>query len=86
MPSVCPAFRVPGSRPPRPCSRYPVRGFPEQKMGVQLERERARTDHVQVPGAVCRPQKVAYCQRGIVPVQEHVPVGKCLESIVMHLK
>jgi len=45
-------------------------------MGVQLERERPGTDHVQVSGAVRRPQEVAYRQRGIVPVQEHVPVRK----------
>jgi len=45
-------------------------------MGVQLERERPGTDHVQVSGAVRRPQEVAYRQRGIVPVQEHVPVCK----------
>jgi len=47
-------------------------------MGVQLERERAGTDHVQVLGAVRRPQEVAHRQRGIVPVQEHVPVGEYL--------
>jgi len=47
-------------------------------MGVQLERERAGTDHVQVLGTVCRPQEVAHRQRGVVPVQEHVPVGEYL--------
>lgn len=46
-------------------------------MGVQLERERPGTDHVQVSGAVRRPQEVAYRQRGIVPVQEHVSVRQC---------
>lgn len=47
-------------------------------MGVQLERKRTRADHVQVPGAVRRPQEVAHRQRGAFPVQEHVPVGKQL--------
>lgn len=45
-------------------------------MGVQLERECTRADHVQVPGAMRRPQEVAYRQRGAFPVQKHVPVGK----------
>lgn len=44
-------------------------------MGVQLERERAGTDYVQVLGTVRGPQEVAHRQRGIIPVQEHVPVG-----------
>lgn len=70
--------RIPGSRPSGPGPRHPVRGVPEQEMGVQLERERAGTDHVQVLGTVRRPQEVAHCQRGIVPVQEHVPVGEYL--------
>lgn len=70
------AFRILGSRPPWPSPRYPVRGVQKQEMGVQLERECSRTDHVQVPGPVCRPQEVAHRQGGIVPVQEHVPVGK----------
>lgn len=75
--TVCPVrFRIPGSRPPRPGPRHPVRGVQEQEMGVQLERERTRADHVQVPGAVRRPQEVAHRQGGTFPVQEHVPVGK----------
>lgn len=75
-PFVRVVFRIFGSRPPRPGPRYVVRGVQKQEMGLQLERERARTHHVQVLGAVRRPQKVAYRQGRIVSVQEHVPVGE----------
>lgn len=76
-------FRISGSRPPRPGPRHPLRGVQEQEMGLQLERERARTDHVQVPGTVCRPQEIPYCQGGTVPVQEHVPVGECRRPLAL---
>lgn len=69
-------YRIFGSRPSRPGPRYVVRGVQKQEMGLQLERERARTHHVQVLGVVCRPQEIAYRQGRIVPVQEHVPVGE----------
>jgi len=69
-------FRILGSRPPRPSPRHLVRGVQEQEMGVQLERKRTGTDYVQVPGTVCGPQEVSHCQRRVVPVQEHVPIGK----------
>lgn len=75
-PFVRVVYRVFGSRPPRPGPRYVVRGVQKQEMGLQLERERARTNHVQVFGVVCRPQEVAYRQGRIVSVQEHVPVGE----------
>lgn len=69
-------FRVLGSWPPWPGPRHFVRGFQEQEMGVQLERERSRTDHVQVFGALCRPQEIAHRQRGTVSIQKYVPIGK----------
>lgn len=70
------ACRIFGGRTPRPGPRHPVRGVQKQEMGVQLERERAGAHHVQVLGALRRPQKVAHRQGGVVPVQKHVPVGK----------
>lgn len=56
-------------------------------MGVQLVRIGFGTDYVQIFGSVCRSEKVPYCQRGIVSVQEHVSicerwiVGKCHQRI-----
>lgn len=70
------ASRILGGRSPRPGPRHPLRGVQEQEMGVQLERERAGADHVQVLGTLRRPQEVAHRQGGVVSVQEHVPVGK----------
>lgn len=70
------ACRILGGGTPGPSPRHPVRGVQEQKMGVQLERERAGADHVQVFGTVRRSQEVAHRQGGVVPVQEHVPVSK----------
>jgi len=45
-------------------------------MGLQLERECAGANHVQVPGPVCRAEEVAYSQGGAVSVPQHVPVGE----------
>lgn len=45
-------------------------------MGLQLERECAGTNHVQVPGPVCGAEEVTHSQGGAVPVPQHVPVGE----------
>lgn len=54
-------------------------------MGVQLERERTGTDHVQILGVVRRSQKVAHRQRGIVSIQEHVSIGKRYVPVVIRI-
>lgn len=58
-------------------------------MGLQLERERSRTDHVQVFGTLRRPQEISHRQRGTVSVQKHVPIGKprsiCCIKYYMHI-
>lgn len=45
-------------------------------MDVQLERECAGTNYVQIFGSMCRAQKITYCKRGFIPVSEHVSIGK----------
>lgn len=46
-------------------------------MGVQLVRVGFGADYVQIFGFVCGIEEVAHCERGIVPIQEYVPVGEC---------
>jgi hypothetical protein len=68
--------RVHRSREAGACPGHLVRGVQEQKMGVQLERERARAHHVQVSGTVRRTEEVAHSQGGAVPIPKPVPVRK----------
>jgi hypothetical protein len=52
-------------------------------MGLQLERECAGANHVQVLGPMCGAEEVPHSQGGAVPVPQHVPVGKTAHSIRM---
>ena len=70
--------RIHRGREAGPGPGHTVRGVQEQKMGVQLDGERAGTDHVQVPGPVRGAEEVAHCQGGLVPVPQHVPVCECV--------
>jgi len=51
-------------------------------MGLQLERECAGANHVQVPGPVCRAEEVAHSEGGAVSVSQHVPVGELVAVVL----
>jgi len=69
-------FRVYRGREAGSCFGYPVRGFQEQEMGVQLERKCPRAHNVQVFGALRRAEEVAHCQGGALSVSKPIPIGK----------
>lgn len=68
------SYRVYGSREASESFRYLTRSIPQQKMGLQLVRIGAGTNHVQVLGTMCGFTQVPHCQGRIVPVQEYVPI------------
>ena len=51
-------------------------------MGLQLERECAGANHVQVPGPVYRAEEVAHSEGGAASVPQHFPVGELVAVVL----